>query len=70
MSEDREAAFNKKMVPNKERTQTANRPNKGLTPIVSVTGWESSSSSSMEQLLQEVRAFVVRSAPGTADAVA
>ena len=68
MSEDQEVALNKEMVPKEERAQTVDRPRKALTPIVSASGLESNSSSSMEQLLQEVRTFVVSSDPGAAEA--
>ena len=64
MTEDREVA------PKVEREPTVDRPKKALTPIVSVSGSESSDNSSMERLLQEVRAFVVRSDPGAAEAAA
>ena len=64
MSEDWEVA------PNKEREPTVDRPKKALTPNALVSGSESSGDSSMERLLQEVRAFVVRSDPGATEAVA
>ena len=58
------------MVPSEERAQMADRPKKALTPIVSVSGSESSSNSSMEHVLQEVSAIVVRSDSGAAEAAA
>ena len=64
MSEDRE------IVPKVEREPMADRLKKALSPIISVSGSESSSSSSMEQLLREVKAFVVRSVPGAEEAAA
>ena len=62
MSEDWETS------PSEERAQTTDWPKEALTPIVSVSGSESSSNFSMERLLQEVRAFVVRSDSGAAKA--
>ena len=54
MTEDREVA------PNVDREPKLEWPKKALTPTVSVSGSESSGDCSMERLLQEVRAFVVR----------
>ena len=62
MTEDREVASKAKREP------TAEWPKKALSPRVSVAESESSSDSSMERLLQEVRAFVLRSDPGAAEA--
>ena len=63
MTEDREVA------PIAEREPTAEWPKKALSRIVSVAESDSSSDSSMERLLQEVRALVVRLDPGVAEAV-
>ena len=49
----------RQVAPKTEREPKMERPKKALTPIAS-----------MERLLQEVRAFVVRSDPGAAVAVA
>ena len=64
MTEDREVA------PKAVREPKMERQKKALTPIASVSGSGSSSDSSMERLLQEVRALVVRSDPGATVAVA
>ena len=62
ITEDRE------MAPKDDQAPTAEWPKKALTPIASVLGSESSSNSSMERLLQEVTAFVVRTDSGAAEA--
>ena len=64
MTEDREVA------PNNDESPETDRPKKALTSISSVSGSESSSNSSMERLLKQVRAFVVRTDSGAAEAAA
>ena len=58
------------MVPRKDQATTVDWAKKAPTPIASVLGSQSSSNSPMERLLQEVMAFVLRSAPGAAEAAA